>query len=105
MNEITVQELNEWRETNKPHQLIDVREEYENESVCIQGAQLIPMGKIPDHLSDIRTDVPVVLQCKSGGRSGNVARYLEVRGYTNVINLKGGIFAWIDEIEPTLNKY
>jgi sulfur-carrier protein adenylyltransferase/sulfurtransferase len=105
MTDITVQELNEWRKSNKPHQLIDVREEYENETVCIQGAELIPMGEIPDHLDKIKTDIPVVLQCKSGGRSSNVTRYLEARGYTNVINLKGGIFAWIDEIEPTLSKY
>jgi adenylyltransferase/sulfurtransferase len=104
MKEISVSELNTWRLNNTPHQLIDVREEYENEEVNI-GATLIPMGEIPNHLDDIRTDIPVVLHCKSGGRSSNVTRYLEQRGFTNVINLKGGIFAWIDEIDPSLSKY
>lgn len=104
MNEISVSELLQWRESNKEHQLIDVREEYENENVDIQG-ELIPMGEIPNRLDEIRKDIPVVFHCKSGGRSGNVTKYMMQRGYTNVYNLKGGIFAWIDEIDPSLSKY
>ncbi len=104
MKEISVSELKQWREENKAHQLIDVREEYENESVNI-GGLLIPMGEIPNRLDEISTDIPVVFHCKSGGRSGNVTKYMMQRGYENVINLKGGIYAWIDEIDPSLSKY
>ena len=82
----------------------DVREEFEYEAANIQG-ELIPMGSIPDNLSTIRKDIPVVLQCKSGARSSNIARYLEQQGFTNVYNLSGGIFAWIDQIDPSMSKY
>lgn len=104
MKEISVLELKQWRDENIPHQLIDVREEYENEAVNI-GGLLIPMGEIPNRLKEIKTDIPVVFHCKSGGRSGNVTKYMMQRGYENVINLKGGIHAWIDEIDSSLSKY
>ncbi|MEX1189155.1 MAG: rhodanese-like domain-containing protein [Bacteroidia bacterium] len=104
MKEISVSELQQWRAENKAHQLIDVREEYEHENVNIQG-ELIPMGEIPNRLEEVRKDVPVVFHCKTGGRSGNVTKYMMQRGYDNVYNLKGGIYAWIDEIDSSLSKY
>ncbi len=104
MKEISVSDLKNWRDQGKEHQLIDVREEYEYEAANIQG-ELIPMGSIPSRLEDIRKDIPVILQCKSGSRSANICRYLEQQGFDNVYNLTGGIFAWIDQIDPTMNKY
>ena len=104
MKEISVSELKNWRDESVIHQLIDVREDFEYEAANIQG-ELIPMGSIPDHLSTIRKDIPVVLQCKSGARSSNITRYLEQQGFTNVYNLSGGIFAWIDQIDPSMSKY
>jgi rhodanese-related sulfurtransferase len=104
MKEISVSELKNWRDQGKIHQLIDVREEFEYDAANI-GGELIPMGSIPEHLDAIRKDIPVVLQCKSGARSGNIARFLEQHGFTNVYNLSGGIFAWIDEIDTSMSKY
>jgi rhodanese-related sulfurtransferase len=104
MKEISVSELKSWRDQGKIHQLIDVREEFEFEAANI-GGELIPMGSIPEHLDAINKDIPVVLHCKSGARSGNIARYLEQQGFTNVYNLSGGIFAWIDQIDSTMSKY
>lgn len=104
MKEISVTELKAMREQGTPHQLIDVREVLEYEMVNIKG-ELIPMGTIPSNLDKIRRDIPVILQCKSGGRSTNVTKYLEQQGFDNVINLKGGILAWIDQIDPSLGKY
>ena len=104
MQEISVTELKSWRDQGKEHQLIDVREDCEYEAANIQG-ELIPMGTIPQHLDSIRRDIPVVLQCKSGGRSGNVTRYLMQQGFTNVYNLAGGIFAWIEQVDPSMSKY
>jgi rhodanese-related sulfurtransferase len=99
MKEISVTELKAMREQGTPHQLIDVREVLEYEMVNIKG-ELIPMGTIPSNLDKIRRDIPVILQCKSGGRSNDVTKYLEQQGFDNVINLKGGILAWIDQYRP-----
>jgi adenylyltransferase/sulfurtransferase len=103
MNEITVQELKQMREAGTPHQLIDVREIFEYDEVNIKG-ESIPMALVPLNLDRIRRDVPVVIQCKSGGRSGQITQFLHQRGYDNVVNLRGGILAWIDQIDPSLNK-
>lgn len=104
MKEISVTELKNWRDEGIIHQLIDVREEFEYEAANIQG-ELIPMGSIPDNLANIRKDIPVVVQCKSGARSSNITRFLEQQGFTNVSNLTGGIYAWIDQIDPSMSKY
>lgn len=104
MMEISVSEFKNWRDQGKEHQLIDVREEFEFEAANM-GGELIPMGTIPDQMEAIRKDVPVVIHCKSGARSGNITRFLEQHGFTNVYNLTGGIFAWIDQIDPSLSKY
>lgn len=104
MKEISVTDLKKMREEGTPHQLIDVREPMEYDMVNIKG-ELIPMGTIPENLSLIRKDVPVILQCKSGGRSGNVTKFLMQQGFDNVQNLSGGILAWIDQIDPSLSKY
>lgn len=102
--EITVEELNKWRLTGHTHLLIDVREVYENEMANI-GGRLIPMGEITKHLDEIPKDIPVVFHCKSGGRSANVTKYFLQRGWDNVLNLQGGIFAWIERIDPSMSKY
>lgn len=104
MKEISVTDLKKMRDEGTPHQLIDVREPMEYDMVNIKG-ELIPMGNIPENLSLIRKDVPVILQCKSGGRSGNVTKFLMQQGFDNVHNLSGGILAWIDQIDPSLSKY
>jgi rhodanese-related sulfurtransferase len=104
MKEISVSDLNNLRISNTPHQLIDIREDYEVENVNI-GGLWIPMGNIPLEIEQIRKDVPVIIHCKSGVRSANITRYLESQGFDNVSNLQGGIFAWIDQIEPSLPKY
>jgi adenylyltransferase/sulfurtransferase len=104
MKEISVTELKKMREDGTPHQLIDVREVLEYDMVNIKG-ELIPLGTIPENMDKIRRDLPVIIQCKSGGRSGNVTKYLMQQGFDNVHNLTGGILAWIDQVDPSLSKY
>jgi adenylyltransferase/sulfurtransferase len=99
MNELTVQDLKKMRDAGTPHQLIDVREVHEYEISNI-GGEHIPMSLIPLNIDKIRRDIPVVLQCRSGGRSGQITRFLEAQGFTNVSNLQGGILAWARDIEP-----
>lgn len=100
---MTPQELKEWKDKGTPHQLVDVREPYEAE-LCTIGGTLIPMGEILDRLAELRRDVPVVVHCRSGNRSASVIHALESRyGFTNLVNLDGGIMAYGREVDPTLN--
>ena len=85
-------------------QLIDVREPYEYDIVNI-GGELIPVGQINDFLEKISRDKKVVVHCRSGQRSANVIRDLQGKGYTNLYNLRGGVLAYADEINPDLAKY
>lgn len=103
MKEIGPAELRHMNEVAEAFQLIDVREPYEVE-VCNIGGTSIPMGQIVERRNEIRTDIPVVVHCKSGNRSRAVIDALSCRyGFTNLINLTGGIEAYRDQVEPALN--
>ena len=104
MKEITVKELKKLKDAGADFQLIDVREDHELE-YCQIGAEHIPMGEISNNLYKISKDKQVIIHCKMGGRSAAICNLLDNAGFNNVYNLKGGIFAWIDEIDPTLQKY
>ena len=104
MKELTVKELKQLKDTTTDFQLIDVREEHERD-ICEIGGEHIPMDDIMDNIDKIAKDKQVIIHCRSGARSGAVCNKLESMGYTNVYNLKGGILAWADEIEPSLTKY
>lgn len=103
MKEITVLELKAMMDSKEDFVLIDVREEYEFDAANI-GGKLIPMGDVMDKSGEIPKDKTVVIHCRSGKRSATVINALEQNfGYTNLINLKGGIMAWAAEIDSTLN--
>jgi len=104
MKEISCVELKKMMEEGEDFQLIDVREEQEVDIATI-GGELIPMGDVMDNLNKISKDKNVVVYCRSGKRSGAIVQKLEQNGFTNIHNLKGGILAWSDEIDPTLTKY
>lgn len=104
IKEINAVELNEWQVTGQVFQIIDVREPYEYEIVNI-GAELIPLGTVLDNVDKIARDKKVVVQCKTGNRSGKAIRELEEKfGFENLYNLKGGILGYIDDIKPELSK-
>ncbi|MBB00453.1 MAG: NADH oxidase [Saprospirales bacterium] len=106
VKEITVETLQEWRNTGKEHQLIDVRESYEIEIVEIQG-QHIPLDELPNQLDTIRNDIDVVIHCRSGARSARAVQYIMSNRpeITKIYNLAGGILAWADKIDMSLEKY
>ncbi|MEM7162313.1 MAG: rhodanese-like domain-containing protein [Bacteroidota bacterium] len=105
MKSITVEELKEMRDNNVEHQLIDVREAHELE-ICEIGGMHIPMGEIMSRLDELRKDVPVILHCRSGARSMAVGEALQKTGsYEHLVNLKGGILAWAEEIDDSLEQY
>lgn len=104
MKEITVAELKKLKDEKASFQLIDIREEHEIDICQIEGEH-IPMDNIMDDLTKISKDKQVIIHCRSGARSGAVCIKLESLGYTNVYNLKGGIIAWANEIDPSITKY
>ncbi len=102
MKEITVAELKSMQDNQSAYQLIDVREEYEYDQGNIDGL-LIPLGSVIERHEEIRKDIPVVVHCRSGARSASAIHALEKQfGYTNLMNLKGGISAWSREIDPSI---
>lgn len=105
MKEITAQELKEMQENKEEIQLVDVREPYERDIASI-GGDLIPMHEVPFADEKISKDKKVIFYCRAGGRSAQAIKMLEQRhGYDNLYNLKGGILAWADEIDPEMEKY
>lgn len=92
-DEMTVDELHQWRQSSHPHMLIDVREPFEHASARIEGAMLIPMGEVMSQLEVLATDRTIVVQCQSGARSARVTAALRAKGY-DAVNLTGGIQAW-----------
>jgi rhodanese-related sulfurtransferase len=105
MKEITVQELKKKIESKEDFQLIDVREEHEYEMCNING-ELMPMGSILQQTDAISKTKPVIIHCRSGARSGAIINQLESKfGFTNLYNLKGGILAYANEIDPSLNVF
>lgn len=94
MNSITPAALKDQLATDKNLLLLDVREPEEHEAFNI-GGQLIPLTELFDHVDEIPKDRPVVVYCKMGIRSQIAIQRLEGRyGYTNLINLRGGMEAW-----------
>ncbi len=85
--------------------LIDVREPWEADICRVASAELIPMRQIPERLADLPQDRHLLIMCHHGARSRNVTEFLRARGYTAVTNIAGGIAAWADEVEPTMQRY
>jgi adenylyltransferase/sulfurtransferase len=85
--------------------LVDVREPYEYEICSIPGSKLIPLGELPARLSELDSADDIVLHCKVGGRSAKALRVLQEAGFRKLNNLKGGIAAWSEEVDPGVPKY
>jgi adenylyltransferase/sulfurtransferase len=84
---------------------IDVREPHEHQICRIAAATLIPLGELPKRLAEIDGSREIVLHCKSGVRSGKAAALLRENGFSRVLNMKGGILAWSDKVDPSVPKY
>ena len=102
---IDVKHLKSKLDNNEEFTLIDVRESQELEICKINQAIHIPMSNIPICLDEINFEQPVVIMCKSGGRSAQVCHFLNEQGYLDVYNLSGGIIAWALEIDSTIATY
>ena len=105
MREILVEELAAWRTQGKDFILLDVREHDEVKTASINGAHHIPMGDIPARASELPKEKEIVVMCHHGGRSERVAAFLEKQGFSDAINLAGGINAWSEKIDPAVPRY
>jgi rhodanese-related sulfurtransferase len=73
--------------------ILDIREPWELEQGTLPGATLISMGEIPGRLGELDTDQALLVVCRSGGRSQQVALYLSMNGFVRVANMSGGMKA------------
>ena len=85
--------------------LLDVREPWEYERARIAGAELVPMRELPGRLQELDASQDIVAICHHGGRSLQVAMFLEKNGYNKVHNLVGGVDAWSRTVDPTVPIY
>ncbi len=102
--EITPAQYLARREQGEQLTLLDVREDWELKIASVAGTLDIPMGQVAERLAEIDPSKEVVVLCRSGRRSLEVAKFLEQRGL-RASNLTGGILAWARDIDPTLATY
>jgi adenylyltransferase/sulfurtransferase len=106
--QISVKELKhrlDKKETNNDNfLLLDVREPYEFQIAQI-GGKLIPQNDVPNRLNELNPDQEILVHCRSGARSQKIAELLKANGFQKVSNVAGGILAWSDEIDPSVQKY
>lgn len=105
-------DFSSWLEKMKPYGqpvLLDVREPFEVQTASVkpEGVTVvhIPMGVIPPRLSELDPSRPVACLCHHGGRSMQVAAFLENRGFAHVANITGGINAWSMQVDPRVPRY
>jgi sulfur-carrier protein adenylyltransferase/sulfurtransferase len=102
--EMTVEELKAKLDKKEKFQFIDVREPHEVEVAKIPGAKLIPLGELPNRVGELDKAVPVVVHCRSGGRSARAVGFLRQQGF-DATNVAGGILAWSERIDPSVPQY
>ena len=88
-----------------PFVLIDVREPHEYQICRIPYAKLIPLGDLPKRVNELDSADEIVAHCKSGMRSAKAVDFLKQAGFKKVRNMKGGILAWSDKVDPSVPKY
>ena len=105
IKEITVAELKNKFDNNDDFMLLDVRNIQEFLFSKINGSIHIPMNEIMSRINELDSNKEIIIQCKSGKRSARVCEYLMTQNFNNVKNLTGGIIAWADEIDNSIQVY
>jgi MoaD family protein len=103
--EVTVEQLKAKIDKGDDFFLLDVREPNEYQICRIAGSTLIPLGELAQRTGELDRNKEMIVHCKMGGRSAKAVSLLQERGFNRVSNLKGGILAWIDRIDPSQSKY
>lgn len=106
MQEITATELKRKIDAGEDVQIIDVREQDEHNFARIPNAKLIPIREILNRMDELDPTREIVLHCHAGGRSTRAIEALKQAGFEGELtNLKGGVLAWSDEVDPSVPKY
>jgi sulfur-carrier protein adenylyltransferase/sulfurtransferase len=85
--------------------LLDVREPHEYQICNIPQAKLIPLGDLPKRVNELDSADEIIAHCKSGMRSAKAVEFLKQAGFKKVRNMKGGILAWSEKVDPSVPKY
>jgi adenylyltransferase/sulfurtransferase len=107
VQEISAKDLNARLERGDDVVVLDVREPLEFELCRIPGSMLIPLGELPARMSELDSAREMVVHCRTGVRSAQAIAFLKQAGFSGarMWNLKGGIHAWADDVDPSLAKY
>jgi adenylyltransferase/sulfurtransferase len=106
MEEITATELKARLDRGDDLQIIDVREPNEYEAARLEGSKLIPLAQVVNRRDEIDESRETVVHCKLGGRSAKAIEALQRAGFKGrLLNLKGGITAWSNDVDPNVKKY
>ena len=105
MQSVSPGELEQVLATRPGLRLVDVRDPWEFDVCRIAGSENIPMGELMGRLDTLRKEDSIVVICHHGTRSLQVAAYLDSLGYSNIINLEGGVDAWSRVVDPEMPKY
>ncbi len=103
--EITATELKARLDASDNIRVLDVREPYELEICKLDAAELVPLGKLTASLARLNKEDEFVVICRSGRRSAHAVLMLREMGFQKVFNLRGGLLAWSDEVDPAMPKY
>jgi len=102
--EITPRELKARLDRGDDLYILDVREPHEYQ-ICNLGGHLIPLGELSRRAAELDSSKEIVAHCRSGKRSADAVDFLRKAGFKKIWNLKGGILAWSDEVDPSVPKY
>lgn len=107
VSEITATDLKRRLEAGDSIAILDVREPHEIAICSLPNTFHIPLGQLPVRLTELDAykDKEIVTYCRSGKRSQRAAQFMQENGFQRVVNLRGGILAWADEIDPSLTRY
>jgi molybdopterin/thiamine biosynthesis adenylyltransferase/rhodanese-related sulfurtransferase len=102
--EITATELKARQDRGDKLFILDVREPHEYQ-ICNLNGKLIPLGELTRRVNELDSSVEMVVHCRSGKRSADAIHFLQTAGFKKLWNLKGGVLAWADEVDPRMPKY
>jgi len=104
ISEITPKEMKARQDRGDALFILDVREPHEYQ-ICNLNGKLIPLGELPRRVAELDSSVEMIVHCRSGKRSADAIHFLQKAGFKKLWNLKGGILAWSDEVDPIVPKY
>lgn len=105
INEVDSKTLKKWLDSGENIKLLDVRESHEYDICHIEGSKLIPLSVLSENWTEVSRSIPTIVICHHGVRSKRAIELLINEGYTNLINLRGGIDAWAVEVDSGMLRY